>query len=75
MIGSVSEWCWEFYAPEYYGTSPEIDPRGSDSESFRVSRGGSWFCALPLPFRCAHHVRRDPACGSEVTGFRVVRQP
>jgi len=75
MIGNVTEWCWDFYDSDYYSVSPKTDPRGSDSETYRVSRGGSWFCALPLPFRCAHHVKRGPGNSDEVTGYRVVRQP
>ncbi|OGK07668.1 MAG: hypothetical protein A2W80_09930 [Candidatus Riflebacteria bacterium GWC2_50_8] len=75
MIGNVSEWCWDFYDPGYYRVSPDTDPKGPDDERYRVSRGGSWFCALPLPFCSAHRVNQDPFLGNEVTGFRVIRQP
>lgn len=74
MIGNVTEWCWDFYDPYYYDVSPDTDPRGPDSGDHRVGRGGSWFCALPLPFCSARRVSLDACDGDEVTGFRVVRQ-
>ena len=42
MIGNVSEWCMDWYGEHYYRTSPEVNPRGPSSGSYRVCRGGSW---------------------------------
>jgi formylglycine-generating enzyme required for sulfatase activity len=70
MSGNVMEWVWDRYEP-YYGGST-TDPSGSDSEVYRVNRGGPW--AGP-----AHHVRLacrntgEPSDHYEVLGLRLVR--
>lgn len=38
----VHEWCADWYAPDYYVTSPVAQPRGPDAATRRASRGGSW---------------------------------
>ena len=42
MHGNVYEWCHDYYEEVYYKQSPEQDPQGPASGSFRVLRGGSW---------------------------------
>ncbi len=42
MGGNVAEWTADWYAEGYYRESPAADPRGPDSGSFRVVRGGSF---------------------------------
>ena len=39
LHGNVWEWCLDWYGNLAYGT----DPKGSDSGSVRVIRGGSWY--------------------------------
>lgn len=41
MSGNVYEWCSDSYAK--YTSSPQTNPRGG-SGSYRVYRGGSWYC-------------------------------
>lgn len=45
MGGQVREWCSDWYHPDYYRSSPAVDPPGADGpfyESCRSLRGGSW---------------------------------
>ena len=48
MGGNVQEWTSDFYAADYYSQSPAQNPRGPDSGSLRVGRGGSWKLGVPL---------------------------
>ena len=42
MQGNVVEWVADYYAPDYYASSPSVDPQGPSSGKFRVIRGGGW---------------------------------
>jgi sulfatase modifying factor 1 len=42
MQGNVVEWVADFYAPDYYSSSPHSNPQGPDHGRFRVIRGGGW---------------------------------
>jgi formylglycine-generating enzyme len=42
MAGNVWEWCWDRHGGSYYSSSPGMDPRGPDSGSSHVRRGGGW---------------------------------
>ena len=42
LIGSVSQWVKDWYAEDFYQTSPPRDPQGPLRGSFRVLRGGEW---------------------------------
>lgn len=42
MSGNVFEWCIDWYASDYYEDSPNNNPQGPSSGSYRVNRGGSW---------------------------------
>jgi formylglycine-generating enzyme required for sulfatase activity/S1-C subfamily serine protease len=42
LMGSVSEWVKDWYAEDFYQTSPNRDPQGPLRGSFRVLRGGEW---------------------------------
>ena len=41
MSGNVEEWCLDWYGS--YSSSPQRNPKGPNSGSNRVYRGGSWF--------------------------------
>ena len=41
MAGNVDEWCADLYDEDYYSRSPQQNPKGPDSGSSRVMRGGS----------------------------------
>ncbi|MCC2676900.1 MAG: hypothetical protein K0R58_3847 [Ramlibacter sp.] len=40
--GNVWEWVQDWYSDSYYGSSPAQDPRGPQSGTSKVVRGGSW---------------------------------
>lgn len=43
MSGNVREWCSDWYAEDYYKSSPKRNPKGPRKETVRVFRGGSWY--------------------------------
>ena len=43
MSGNVWEYCADFHDENYYGSSPEFNPKGSANKTYKVARGGSWY--------------------------------
>jgi sulfatase modifying factor 1 len=73
MHGNVYEWCWDWYATNYYSESPEVNPTGSDEEIEKVLRGGSFNNNSTL---CNSWVRMsaNPTLFNYNWGFRVVKK-
>jgi formylglycine-generating enzyme required for sulfatase activity len=42
MAGNVMEWIADWYAADYYQSSPASNPLGPESGQQRISRGGAW---------------------------------
>ena len=73
MLGNVREWCGDWYAADFYTHSPQVDPVGPASGSYRVTRGGGW--GDPAPFcRSACRGKESPENHGSAIGFRVVCQ-
>ncbi|KPK72762.1 MAG: hypothetical protein AMJ79_15515 [Phycisphaerae bacterium SM23_30] len=72
MAGNVWEWCNDWYAALYYTTSPYDNPRGSDTGSERVLRGGKWSNQI-LNCRVSTRNNVNPSVDNFYLGFRVVR--
>jgi sulfatase modifying factor 1 len=68
----VWEWCWDWYDNDYYDDSPQNDPTGPVSGSYRVFRGGSWFLDASGT-RVAYRGGNSPGYSSDNRGFRLVR--
>jgi sulfatase modifying factor 1 len=75
MAGNVMEWVADWYNANYYQTSPNRNPKGPETGSTRVVRGGSWFYANAGFFRCAYRFNSDPSSENNNGGFRCARTP
>ena len=67
MSGNWWEWCADWYASDYYQVSPESNPRGPDTGTSRVLRGGSCF-SMAGQCRAAYRYYSGP---THPQGFRV----
>jgi len=70
MSGNVWEWCWDW--KDQYPSSPQTNPTGPDSGSYRVYRGGSWR-SYPVDARCAGRDFYTPDSRNRFLGFRLAR--
>ena len=71
MAGNVEEWVADWYAADYYASSPGQNPPGPAAGSQRVVRGGS-FNSNGFDVRATARDRAFPNVDYPSVGFRVV---
>jgi len=72
MSGNVEEWCWDWYDVNFYLSSPVDNPKGADTGSKRVARGGNWdsyWCYVRISNRSGF----SPSAFGFNVGFRLVK--
>lgn len=72
VAGNVWEWVSDWYSAEYYSGSEVRDPRGPETGSVRIVRGGAWVNDDVSMLRCAYRHKVPPDTYAYSIGFRVV---
>jgi formylglycine-generating enzyme required for sulfatase activity len=72
LAGVCHEWCADWYDDAYYARSPAANPRGPETGTRRVSRGGAWRHADPWS-PVGHRSSLPPALRYSDYGFRLAR--
>jgi formylglycine-generating enzyme required for sulfatase activity len=71
LSGVCHEWCLDWESETYYAASPADNPRGPETGSRRVSRGGAWRHQDPWS-PVAHRSSLPPNLAHSDYGFRIV---
>jgi formylglycine-generating enzyme required for sulfatase activity len=68
MAGNVAEWCLDWSGSGLIGTGTYVDPKGPESGSSRVLRGGSWCSGSTTSY---DQSSADPSVCDVSSGFRL----
>jgi eukaryotic-like serine/threonine-protein kinase len=74
MAGNVQEWVQDWYATDYYSTSPHDNPPGPAAGSLKILRGGGyWDNATEV--QTFYRFKHDPGSAGEHRGIRCAQGP
>lgn len=76
MSGNVAEWVHDWYASNYYSSSPSNNPIGPSTGTLKILRGGTWLSSAPaLRSSCRIGVLgpNDLSTIGFLVGFRAAR--
>jgi formylglycine-generating enzyme required for sulfatase activity len=73
VVGNVWEWVADWSAP--YAATAQVDPKGPDTGTAKVIRGGAWNGSVPAWVRPTFRYQNDPKTKSYGVGFRCAADP
>ncbi|MGA9533719.1 MAG: SUMF1/EgtB/PvdO family nonheme iron enzyme [Anaerolineales bacterium] len=72
VSGNAMEWVGDWLDPDYYELGVSVDPKGPESGTIKIEKGG-WWGSIPYVARAAYrHFEDPPDYQDHHIGFRVV---